>query len=209
MSISLLENRNLHRGDIFTFNFGQSKGSTQIGVRPAVIVQSDNLNKKSPTTIIAPITTSLKRVTMRSHIVLGRNYGLREESMILLEQVRVVNQNELFEYIGSIDDKDILNQIDDGLKNVLGIKTRRYVHNEIKKLCPMCFKRMVARNNSIIRRVDSFEKKMYSCDLCGKDGNRYFVMAKQNNCTRRDSASLESQVCDESARRNAGGVTNG
>jgi len=118
MSILTLENRNLHRGDIFTFDFGKNKGSTQIGTRPAVIVQSDNLNKRSPTTIIAPITTSLKRVTMRSHIVLGKNYGLREESMILLEQVRVVNQSELFEYIGSIDDSDVLNRIDEGLKNL-------------------------------------------------------------------------------------------
>lgn len=180
MSIKFLENRNLKRGDIFTFDFGQNKGSTQIGVRPAVIIQSDNLNKKSPTTIIAPITTSLKRVTMRSHIVIGKNYGLREESMILLEQIRVVNQSELFEYIGSIDDKDILNHIDEGLKNVLGVKNRRYVHNEIKKLCPVCANKMLHRNNSIIKRVDSFEKKSFACDFCGKDGNRYFVIPKQN-----------------------------
>lgn len=203
MSFSLIENRNIQRGDIFTFDFGHAKGSTQTGVRPAVVVQGDFLNKKSPTTIIAPITTSMKRVTMRSHIVIGKKYGLRDESMILLEQIRVVNKTELFEYIGSINDTDILFQIDEGIKSVFGIKNRRYVQTDIKKLCSDCFERLVRKNNSIVKRVDSFDKKRYLCDCCGNTGNRYFVIPKQE----RVKSVSSMRINDESSNHisNGGG----
>lgn len=181
MSFSLLDMRKIQRGDIFTYDFGKSNGSTQTGLRPAVVVQTDMLNKNSPTTIIAPITTSLKRVSMRSHIVLGKNYGLNEESMILLEQMRVVNKADLFEFIGTVDNADILFQIDEGIKSTLGIRTRRYVRSDVKKLCPLCFDKLVSRNTSIIKRIDPFEKKNYMCDICGNDGSRYFLIPKNNN----------------------------
>lgn len=196
MSDFLLGNRTLNRGDIFIYNFGVKNGSTQAGVRPAVVIQTDNHNKKSPTTIIAPITTSLKRITMRSHIVIGKGYGLKDDSMILLEQLRVVNQNELFEYVGSIDDADVMTKIEDGLKSIFGIRTRRFVNNEIKKLCPSCFSKMLERDTSIIRRVDSFEKKIYACECCGKNANRYFVIPKQSCKEHVSSVRLKDKSCN-------------
>lgn len=178
MSISLFDKRNLLKGDIFTCDFGSVNGSVQSGVRPAVVVQENFLNKSSGTTIVAPITSVIKKASMRVHIPLGKNFGLKDESMILLEQIRVVNQSELFEYIGSIDDSSILNQIDDGIKNLFGIRTRRYVQNDIKKFCPKCLEKALLRNDSIIRLVDTFDRNSYTCEICGKDGNRYFVMKK-------------------------------
>ena len=88
---------------------------------------------------------------------------------------------------------------------MLGIRNRRYVHNEMKKLCPKCLNKMVARNNSIIKRVDSFERKTFSCDFCGKDGNRYFVIPKQNHEKDMSSMRLGNKPSNQS---NAGGVTN-
>lgn len=170
-------NRTILRGDIFTYNFGQNNGSVQNGVRPAVVIQINTLNRTSTTTIIAPITTSLKRITMPSHIYIGKKFGLNNESMILLEQVRVVNQNELAEYIGTINDDEILNSIDEGVKSLFGIISTRNVKSGTKILCNKCFGILSTRNDSIIKRVDSFEQKVYRCERCGNAANRYFVVS--------------------------------
>lgn len=79
------------------------------------------LQKSNPTLYewlqspIAPITSSIKKKGMSSHIVIGKNYGLSEESMILLEQTRIVNIDELASYVGTISDYETLNKIENGL----------------------------------------------------------------------------------------------
>ena len=109
------------RGMIFLFNFGTNCGSIQGGLRPAVILQCTKQNTSSPTTIIAPLTTELKKTDMTAHILLGKRFGLRRASMILLEQMRTVNQNDLGQYIGTIDDEEIIRRINHGLCMTLGI----------------------------------------------------------------------------------------
>ena len=54
------------RGDIVYYIFGsrERNGSVQAGYRPAVVVQNNELNGSSPTTILAPITHRLKKTKM-------------------------------------------------------------------------------------------------------------------------------------------------
>ena len=116
-------NSQIKRGDIVTFDFGPNVGSVQGGRRPAVVLQNDRQNNSSPTTIIAPLTTELKKPELPSHIILGRRFGLRLNSMVLLEQLTTVNKCALDSYIGHIDDPQIMRKINQGLIMTLGIQS--------------------------------------------------------------------------------------
>ena len=88
-------NNKVQRGDIFYYDFGVKEGSIQSGIRPVLILQCDEGNNASPTTIVAAITTAVKKRYLPTHVVLGAEFGLRENSMVLLEQISTINQCDL------------------------------------------------------------------------------------------------------------------
>ena len=112
----------IRRGDIFLYDFGPGAGSVQGRERPAIVLQNDKQNLRSPTTIIAPLTskTSKKRF-MSAHIAVGTEFGLLYDSQILLEQLTTVNKNSLGKRLGHVDDDQILKAIDHGLCKTFGI----------------------------------------------------------------------------------------
>lgn len=102
---------NIKRGQIYYYDFGINPGSIQCGRRPVLVVQADNFNDNAPTVIVAAITSVNKKRYMPSHIDLGENFGLTKPSMVMLEQIRAVNKDELSDYIGIVDDDYIWKQI--------------------------------------------------------------------------------------------------
>ena len=49
------------RGEIWMVNFNPGRGSEQTGVRPALIIQNDIGNQYASTTVVAAITTTIKK----------------------------------------------------------------------------------------------------------------------------------------------------
>lgn len=90
-----MENKNIsskvRRGEIYLYNFGNNGGSIQSGVRPALVVQCDEGNAASNTTIIAAMTSIIKKQYLPSHIILDYRFGLKDPSMVMLEQLKTVN----------------------------------------------------------------------------------------------------------------------
>lgn len=115
-----MENRKVKHGDIFCYDFGTNEGSIQNGIRPALVIQANNFNANSPTTVIAAITTAQKGMYLPSHIFLGERYGLDRPSTVMLEQLRTVNQEDLGPYIGTVEDHTTLNAISKALKKHTG-----------------------------------------------------------------------------------------
>ncbi len=117
-----MKHLHIHRGDIFIFDFGSGVGSVQSRKRPAIVLQNDNQNMRSPTTIIAPLTSKTrKKRFMAAHVAVGTEFGLLYDSQILLEQLTTVNKNSLGKRLGHVDDDQILKAIDHGLCKTLGI----------------------------------------------------------------------------------------
>lgn len=58
--------KSVKRGEIYYYDFGTNEGSVQNGCRPVLVVQCDEGNQASETTIIAAITTSKKRYCLRT-----------------------------------------------------------------------------------------------------------------------------------------------
>lgn len=69
--------RNVKRGEIYYYDFGQNEGSTQNGLRPVLIVQCNYGNNSSTTTIVVPITIAIKKRFLPSHIYLNEDCGLK------------------------------------------------------------------------------------------------------------------------------------
>lgn len=109
------------RGEIYLHDFGNNAGSIQNGVRPVLVVQCDEGNQASTTTIVAALTSVIKKRYLPSHIILGEKFGLKEPSMVMLEQLKTVNQSELVEYIGFVDNEYLLRKVNHGLKKALGL----------------------------------------------------------------------------------------
>ena len=51
--------RKVKRFEIYLYDFGIMPGSIQQGKRPVLIVQDDQFNKNSPTTIVAAFTSAV------------------------------------------------------------------------------------------------------------------------------------------------------
>lgn len=93
------------RGDIYYADLSPVVGSEQGGIRPVLVIQNDIGNKYSPTVIAAAITSQINKAKMPTHIELAaKDYGLKKDSVILLEQIRTIDKRRLREKIGRIDD---------------------------------------------------------------------------------------------------------
>ena len=164
-------------GEIYTCDLGKMKGSVQCGVRPVLVVQTNKLNGSSPTVVVAVITSVRKREDIASHIPLETDCGLNEPSMVMLEQIRTVNQSELTKYIGFVDSEYLQKRINVGLKKVLGFWVERPPKrkNDIRCLCGKCLNDYKSNPAYIIRRLDPFENIKHQCDKCSGSGYDYII----------------------------------
>ncbi|MDV2990542.1 MAG: Endoribonuclease EndoA [Chroococcidiopsis sp. SAG 2025] len=74
-------------------------------IQPVVILQIDRANAISPHTIIAPFTTNIRRTLLPSHIFVPADIGgISQDSVILCEQIRVIDKSRLISVLGHLDD---------------------------------------------------------------------------------------------------------
>lgn len=119
------ENNNMEikRGDLFYAALDETYvGSEQTGVRPVVIVQNDIGNEYSPTVIVAPITSKVNsKAIIPTHVYIkGYKNRLKQNSLILTEQIRAIDKTRLKYYIGALDTGE-LRKVDKALIISLGI----------------------------------------------------------------------------------------
>ncbi len=94
----------IKKGDIYYASLNPAIGSEQKGERPVVVLQNDCGNKYSPTVIVAPLTKIIKKEKLPTHILIYSNDFLRYNSLILLEQIRVIDKSRIISYMGSLLD---------------------------------------------------------------------------------------------------------
>ena len=109
------------RGDIFYADLSPVVGSEQGGTRPVLIVQNDTGNRHSPTVIAAAITSQTGKAKLPTHIELsGRSVGLNRDSVILLEQIRTLDERRLRERMGRVDGT-VMEQVDAAIAVSFGL----------------------------------------------------------------------------------------
>ncbi len=113
---------NIKRGDILLANLEPVMGSEQGRIRPCLVVQDDISNKFSPTTIVAPVTSTIPDKNYPSIVIVEPSEsGLREKSTILCNQIRAISvQNRIIKKLSSLGPAT-MGKVDDALKAALAL----------------------------------------------------------------------------------------
>lgn len=102
------------RGAMFYADLDPIVGSEQKGIRPVLIIQNDLGNKHSPTVLVAPISTKKDKL-LPTHILIKQFDKLRHDSIVMLEQVRVLDKSRLKGYMGMLE-SDTLEKVNEAIK---------------------------------------------------------------------------------------------
>lgn len=108
----------IKRGEVYYADLCPVVGSEQGGFRPVIIIQNNTNNKYSPTTIVAAITSRVKK-HLPTHVTIT-GCGLSSPSIVLLEQIRTIDKIRLCERLGTASDKQ-MEQIDKAIVVSFGI----------------------------------------------------------------------------------------
>lgn len=111
----------MKRGDVYYADLSPVIGSEQGGTRPVLILQNNIGNKYSPTVIVAAITSKIEKSKVPTHVAIGQDEHLTEDSAVLLEQIRTIDKQRLTDKITHLSD-DLMEEVDSALKISLGLK---------------------------------------------------------------------------------------
>ena len=112
----------IKRGDIVLAGLEPVKGSEQGGVRPVLVIQNDEGNKFSPTTIIAPITSKEFSKEFPTNVAISKEESkLNNDSTVLLNQIRTIDKSRVIKKISSLN-LYTMNKVDLAIKISLGLE---------------------------------------------------------------------------------------
>jgi mRNA interferase MazF len=113
------------RGDVVLVLYPFASG-TRGSRRPALIVQNDTDHARLRNTIVAPITTNLRRVAEPTHLLLvqatveGRQAGLLHVSVVSCTNLATVYEDRIERVVGHLPD-EVMRCIDRCIKAALGL----------------------------------------------------------------------------------------
>ena len=89
------------RGEVYLLNFDPTIGAEIQKTRPALIVQNDIVNRHSPITIVAAISSQFDEPLYPTEVLVPALGGsLTVNSVVLLNQVRSVDKQRLIRRLG-------------------------------------------------------------------------------------------------------------
>jgi mRNA interferase MazF len=181
------------RGQMYYADLEPIIGSEQGGVRPVLILQNNVGNYHSPTIIIAPITTQVKKTWMPTHVGIPPCFDLPQESMVMLEQIRTLDRSRFREYVGFLP-ADVMGCIDGALRISVGLRdlagqnppTSPKAHGQrddssemVLTLCPVCLRQFMCSPDHIVRRIDRAQEKE-TCMYCNvRGGYDYRIICRK------------------------------
>jgi mRNA interferase MazF len=108
------------RGEIWLADLNPTQGSEQAGIRPVIIFQNDLVSQFSTTTLAIPLTTNQRRATLPICLSIKQgNGGLKQDSVALCFQIRVLDKTRLTRKLGRLS-AEIIAQLEDVVLVTLG-----------------------------------------------------------------------------------------
>jgi len=112
--------KEIKRGEIYRVDWNPRRGSEQSGIRPALVIQNDVGNRTSPTTIVAAITTAIKRPYPFLVRIKKEESGLPKDSSVNLAVIMTIDKSRLGDKCGELDDVKMA-QVDNAIKVSLAL----------------------------------------------------------------------------------------
>lgn len=115
----------IKKGHIYLADLGEGYGSEQGGVRPVLVVQNNRGNKHSPTLLVACITSKAhSKHYLPTHYLIPKEVGLKYDSLVMMEQIKVMDTNRIIKYIGRVP-KSFMRILDKKIMVSFGIINKR------------------------------------------------------------------------------------
>ncbi len=109
------------RGDIVQARFDPTEGAEQSGMRPAIVLSPDGLNKHSPLVVLAPLTTKNLDRVYPFEVLVEPNEVVKRRSKILLLQLRGMSKSRILSFYGHVSDETLL-EVDAALHIAVGLE---------------------------------------------------------------------------------------
>lgn len=93
------------QGEVWMVNFDPVEGSEQAGIRPALIVSRDELNRTGMCMVV-PGTRTSRNFPGRVRLPRGVG-GLREDTYLLSDQIRTVSASRFLRFVGAVEMKHL------------------------------------------------------------------------------------------------------
>ena len=119
--------RTPQRGDIWFADLEPHEGtSVQGGCRPVLIVSNNVGNTYAETLNVLPMTRQLKKPNLPCHTELDPDaitdkHQMMDNSMILAEQITTISKDQLRNYVGRSEDKNLVADVDHAVSVQLGL----------------------------------------------------------------------------------------
>jgi mRNA interferase MazF len=115
----------MERGDVVRVELPWPKGKPgreQAGTRPAVVVQATQASTNLSTVIIVPLTSNQAALRFAGSFLVqpSAENGLVADSIVLTQQIRVLDTARIESKIGVFSDTD-LKHLDNELRSILGL----------------------------------------------------------------------------------------
>lgn len=153
------------RGEIYYIDLGWNNfDAEQNGRRPCVIISNDVGNDKAPILTISPITSKFKR-QMPTHVKLTKEDGMKEESLIMIEQTRCISKRRMF-YNGypciiSKLSEDKITEVNNAIEIQFGLSDVMYNEGKafemVKKIKTLEYNIKVKKSKDLL---DLFDEKL-------------------------------------------------
>jgi mRNA interferase MazF len=109
------------RGDVYLVSLDPTVGAEIRKTRPAVVVQNDPANRRSPITIVAAVTSHVEEPLYPTEVLVrAPEGGLTADSVVLLNQIRSVDRGRLVRRLGALK-TETMKAIDRALLLSLGL----------------------------------------------------------------------------------------
>ena len=168
------ENRILKRGDVYYADLcgvEQSLGSEQTGRRPVLVIQNDVGNLYSSTTIVAIMTTKIKR-NLPTHVIINDFAGLSQTSAVCLEQIKTIDKRRLENYCGNIGNA-MMQEIEKAIFISLGTK------KDMGHECAMLDDKEEVEHMDLVRRDTAFDNSHCDWIQVAREQMIFFTDIKQ------------------------------
>ena len=109
------------RSEIYWVDWSPGRGSEQLGLRPALVIQNDTGNKFSPITIVVALTTAMEKPYPFLVKCAAKESGLPKDSMVNLAAIMTVDKARLIKRAGKLS-ADKMAEVDAAIRASLGIE---------------------------------------------------------------------------------------
>ncbi|MDD4688538.1 MAG: type II toxin-antitoxin system PemK/MazF family toxin [Eubacteriales bacterium] len=113
-------NDQLTRGTIVFVKNDSDSGNVMSGNHPAVIIQNDVGNRFSPTVIVCYLTSQLKRLDLKTHVLL-QHYDNMRVSVVQAEQIVTINKSDILSVVTKLRPEDIT-RVDNAVRISIGLE---------------------------------------------------------------------------------------